>query len=125
MLSRSYYLHQARVCLSLARLTDDANAKRRLEQMALSFAERIGGSDDSEIAQIFAVVTPRNRPTSGFARELKKAKPRRGITTPLTTHNKAGGLLLDSPRRREAAFTFPNAKSSSSNGCRLVDHRAW
>jgi hypothetical protein len=48
MLSRSYCLHQARVCLSLARLTDDANARRRLEEMALSFAERIGGSEDLE-----------------------------------------------------------------------------
>jgi hypothetical protein len=51
MLSRSYCLHQARVCLSLARLTDDANAKRRLEEMALSFAERIGGS---ELADLFS-----------------------------------------------------------------------
>jgi hypothetical protein len=40
MLSRSYCLHQARVCLSLARWTADANARRRLEEMALSFAER-------------------------------------------------------------------------------------
>jgi len=60
MLSRSYCLHQARVCLSLARLTDDANAKRRLEEMALSFAERIGGSDDSYIAP-FAAVRPSSR----------------------------------------------------------------
>jgi hypothetical protein len=60
MLSRSYCLHQARVCLSLARLTDDANAKRRLEEMALSFAERIGGSDDSDIAP-FAAVRPSSR----------------------------------------------------------------
>jgi hypothetical protein len=51
MLSRSYCLHQARVCLSLARLTDDANARRSLEEMALSFAERIGGSEDVDIAQ--------------------------------------------------------------------------
>jgi hypothetical protein len=61
MLSRSYCLHQARVCLSLARLTDDANARRRLEEMALSFAERIGSSDDSDIAQTFAAVRPSNR----------------------------------------------------------------
>jgi hypothetical protein len=62
MLSRSYCLHQARVCLSLARLTDDANARRRLEELALNFAERIGGDDDSNIAQIFAAVSPSNRP---------------------------------------------------------------
>jgi hypothetical protein len=53
MLSRSYCLHQARVCLSLARLTDDANARLRLEELALNFAERIGGSED--IAQTAAV----------------------------------------------------------------------
>jgi hypothetical protein len=64
MLSRSYCLHQARVCLSLARLTADANARRRLEEMALSFAERIGGSEDSDIAQTFAAVRPSNKPRS-------------------------------------------------------------
>jgi hypothetical protein len=64
MLSRSYCLHQARVCLSLARLTADANAKRRLEEMALTFAERIGGSDDLDIAQTSAAVRPSNRADS-------------------------------------------------------------
>jgi hypothetical protein len=57
-------LHQARVCLSLARLTADANAKRRLEEMALSFAERIGGSEDPDIAQTFAAVRPSDKPRS-------------------------------------------------------------
>jgi hypothetical protein len=61
MLSRSYCLHQARVCLSLARLTADANARRRLEEMALTFAERIGGSDELDIAQTFAAVKASNR----------------------------------------------------------------
>ena len=61
MLSRSYCLHQARVCLSLARLTADANAKRRLEEMALSFAERIGGNDDLDMAQTPAAVRPSNK----------------------------------------------------------------
>jgi hypothetical protein len=60
MLSRSYCLHQARVCRSLARLTADANARRRLEEMALTFAERIGGSNDLDIAQTFAAVRPDN-----------------------------------------------------------------
>ena len=54
MLSRFYCLHQARVCLSLARLTDDANVRHRLEELALNFAERIGSEDDLDIAQIFA-----------------------------------------------------------------------
>jgi hypothetical protein len=61
MLSRSYCLHQARVCLSLARLTDDANARHRLEELALNFAERIGGKNDLDIAQIFAAVKPNHR----------------------------------------------------------------
>jgi hypothetical protein len=62
MLSRSYCLHQARVCLSLARVTDDANTRRRLEEMALSFAERIGGSEDVDTAQTFAAAKPSNSP---------------------------------------------------------------
>jgi hypothetical protein len=63
MLSRSYCLHQARVCLSLARLTGDASARRRLEEMALTFAERIGGTDDLDIAQIRAGTSPREADT--------------------------------------------------------------
>jgi len=59
MLSRSYCLHQARVCLSLARVTNDASVRQRLEELALNFAERIGGNDDLDIAQIFAAVRPK------------------------------------------------------------------
>jgi hypothetical protein len=61
MLSRSYCLHQARVCLSLARVTDDASARQRLEELALNFAKRIGGRDDVDIAQIFAAAEPSNK----------------------------------------------------------------
>jgi hypothetical protein len=61
MLSRSYCLHQARVCISLARVTNDASARQRLEELALNFARRIGGRDDLDIAQIFAAITPSNR----------------------------------------------------------------
>jgi hypothetical protein len=43
-------------------LTADANSRRRLEELALNFAERIGDSDDLEVAQIFAAATPSNRP---------------------------------------------------------------
>jgi hypothetical protein len=64
MLSHSYFFHQARICLSLARLTGDANAKQRLEEMALSFAERIGGSEDSDITETIAAVKPSNKPHS-------------------------------------------------------------
>jgi len=61
MLSRSYCLHQARVCLSLARVTNDASVRQRLEELALNFADRIGGRDDLDIAQIFAAISPSNR----------------------------------------------------------------
>jgi hypothetical protein len=40
-------LHQARVCLSLARFTDNVNVSRRLQELAMSFAARIGGNDKS------------------------------------------------------------------------------
>jgi hypothetical protein len=60
MLSRSYCLHQARVCLSLARVTNDASVRYHLEELALSFAERIGGNGDLDIAQIFAAVRQSN-----------------------------------------------------------------
>lgn len=45
----SYCLHQAQVCLSMARGTDDPNVKRRYEDLALDFMERIGGRRDAEV----------------------------------------------------------------------------
>jgi hypothetical protein len=42
-------------------LTDDAIARQRLEEMALSFAERIGGSEDLDIAETFAAARPSNQ----------------------------------------------------------------
>jgi hypothetical protein len=64
MLSRSYCLHQARVCLSLARVTNDASVKQRLEELAINFAGRIGGRDDLDIAQISAAIKPSTRKES-------------------------------------------------------------
>jgi len=47
-----------RRCLSLARLTGDTSVRQRLEELALNFAERIGGEDDLDVAQIFAGIKP-------------------------------------------------------------------
>jgi hypothetical protein len=50
MSERSYYWHQAQVCMSLARVTDDPFLKERYEDLALDFAqnaelERLESSD--------------------------------------------------------------------------------
>ncbi len=47
----SYCLHQVRVCLSLSRLANDANIRQRCEELAMDFAERIGGKDDFDIVE--------------------------------------------------------------------------
>ena len=44
----SYCLHQAQVCLSLARGTDDAKLKQRYEELAVDFMERAGGGREAE-----------------------------------------------------------------------------
>ena len=41
-----------RVCLSLARLTNDVNIKQRCEELAMDFAARLGGKDDFDIAEL-------------------------------------------------------------------------
>jgi len=45
----SYCLHQAQVCLSMARRTEDPNVKRRYEELAVDFMERAGGRRDVEV----------------------------------------------------------------------------
>ncbi len=47
----SYCLHQVRVCLSLSRLANDADIRQRCEELAMDFAERIGGKDDFDIVE--------------------------------------------------------------------------
>jgi hypothetical protein len=47
----SYCLHQVRVCLSLSRLTNDVKIRQRCEELAMDFAERIGGKDDFDIVE--------------------------------------------------------------------------
>ena len=48
----SYCLHQMRVCLSLARLTNDVNIKQHCEELAMDFAACIGGKDDFDISEL-------------------------------------------------------------------------
>jgi hypothetical protein len=45
----SYCLHQAQVCLSLARGTDDPKLKQRYGELAVDFVERAGGRREAEI----------------------------------------------------------------------------
>jgi hypothetical protein len=39
---RSYFWHQAQVCMSLARVSDDTVLKQRYEELALEFAQNAG-----------------------------------------------------------------------------------
>jgi hypothetical protein len=39
MSKRSYYWHQARVCMSLARVTNDPALKEQYEDLAIEFAQ--------------------------------------------------------------------------------------
>ena len=48
----SYCLHQVRVCLSLSRLTNDVKIRQRCEELAMDFAERIGGKDDFDMVGV-------------------------------------------------------------------------
>jgi len=48
----SYCLHQVRVCLSLSRLTNDVKIRQRCEELAMDFADRIGGKDDFDIVEL-------------------------------------------------------------------------
>ncbi len=50
MPTRTYYMNQVQTCLSLARLTGDPNLKRRYEELAIEFAERVDGDIPPELA---------------------------------------------------------------------------
>lgn len=43
MVSRAYYLHQAQTCMSLAQVCSDPQLKRRYEDLAVEFAEKVNG----------------------------------------------------------------------------------
>jgi hypothetical protein len=64
VLTQSFFWHQARVCMSLARGTDDPSLKQRYENLALEFAQDAGGERDLDItAAPLAPVEP--KPDSG------------------------------------------------------------
>ena len=46
MLRRSYFWHQAQVCMSLARATDDPVLKEQYEDLAVNFARNAGRERD-------------------------------------------------------------------------------
>ena len=46
MLQRSYFWHQAQVCMSLARVTDDPVLKQQYEDLAINFARSAGREGD-------------------------------------------------------------------------------
>jgi hypothetical protein len=66
MPSRSYYLHQARVCQSLARLTDEPVLRARYDQLALEFSAQSGEADDTEAGGPPDFI-PKVKPDSGDA----------------------------------------------------------
>jgi hypothetical protein len=45
----SHYLHQAQVCMSLARGTDDPHLKQQYEKLAIDCLERLGGKPNPEV----------------------------------------------------------------------------
>jgi hypothetical protein len=46
MLQRSYFWHQAQVCMSLARVTDDPVLKEQYEDLAINFIRNAGRERD-------------------------------------------------------------------------------
>jgi hypothetical protein len=48
--SRSYFWHQAQVCISLACATDEPVLKQRYEALALEFAQNVGDERDLDIS---------------------------------------------------------------------------
>ena len=48
MLQRSYFWHQAQVCMSLARVTDDPVLKEQYEDLAVNFVRNAGRERDHD-----------------------------------------------------------------------------
>ncbi len=65
MPNQSYYLHQARVCRSLANGAEDANVRERYERLALDYLERAmdAAECDEENFLIF-LTSPRLSPAA-------------------------------------------------------------
>jgi hypothetical protein len=52
MLQRSYFWHQAQVCMSLARVTDDPVLKEQYEDLAVNFAGNAGRAANLDGVQV-------------------------------------------------------------------------
>jgi hypothetical protein len=66
MASRSYYLHQARVCQSLARSAVDPALKDRYSTLALDFLDKASETEDEDDGDIFSFLTALpKKPDSG------------------------------------------------------------
>ncbi len=66
MSRRSYFLHQAQVCGSLARGTDDPKLRQRYEDLAVEFLQRGSRESDAEI-DFIPVAGVKPKPDSGDA----------------------------------------------------------
>src|SRR5215467_1738683 len=55
MLQRSYFWHQAQVCMSLARVTDDPVLKEQYEDLAVNFVQNAGRERDLDGKQTSAL----------------------------------------------------------------------
>jgi hypothetical protein len=64
MSRRSYFWHQAQVCMSLARISDDAVLKQRYQESALEFAQNAGDERDLDITA-YPLVAVMPKPDSG------------------------------------------------------------
>jgi hypothetical protein len=66
MASRSYYLHQAQVCQSLANGTTDPALKDRYTRLALDFLDRAAENDEDDPGDFLAFLTgSRKKPSGG------------------------------------------------------------
>lgn len=66
MSRRSYFLHQAQVCGSLARGTDDPKLKQRYEDLAIEFLQRGSCENDGEI-EFMSAAGGKPKPDGGDA----------------------------------------------------------
>jgi hypothetical protein len=66
MLSRSYYLHQAQVCRSLANATAEPTLQVRYEKLMLDFLAKAAAADEGDPNDFLDFLTaPPKKPGSG------------------------------------------------------------
>jgi hypothetical protein len=65
MSKRSYFWHQAQVCMSLARVCNDPILKERYEDLALNFAQKTGREQDLDSTNSYLFGVKDRDPDSG------------------------------------------------------------